>query len=771
MLWGLNACSDDRDFPTNNAPSDAELTPDELTNHFADPITADFYYGADPSYITMEEDKGCKFYNTDGQAGDCFDILKNVGFNAARFRVWVEPKDNYCYIDDVIEKAERAAMVGQRIMIDFHYSDDWADPTKQYIPASFEGAQSIDELASMAANYTKESLQKIKAKGIDVTWVQIGNESHRGIMCDGTSLVEQNNYEHYTKLHNACAKAAKEVYPNVKTVVHFANGQRADYINKAISFVKAGAEFDIFGVSVYPNYADKSWYATYVEGTVANLNKFVAETGKDVMLCEVGSGSFDYKGSDGWTIPDQIAKPQATAFLNDMSFFARTEIQNCKGIFFWEPQCYNKGGENYHLGGFTQEGKPGEGLLLMCSNPAKAIYDPAVHDVVTYPEKLVVCGIVDWKTTFKMTKKGEGLFEIDLTYEKAKCPDGFGVFEFDLEAASGFDEIWKSPRYYSPDNNTLQPVNGDKDNIKFAADDKDGIYTLVVNLKDMTMSLTFVRELSDDEASDPEEITSAAVGGLNGDWSYIDMEATSEKGVFSLEIEIRTIDGASGFGFNCNGKWNGTIGDANKELIATGLYKLTLNANDNTWNLELIEERSYGVDLPTEVCIKGGYDDWTDVTILTETSTKGIFECELTTANDCDKICVYYGTTGANSEWKSNYDASILAGKYKVKIDCTSGSPVVTLTPIAAGDVESDEVQYVIKDAWSTFYKTTKKADGKYYFSLTKQYENFKIIIDGGWYGTSDNVSLVIGNDGNCWTTEANQTIVVDKETMTITFQ
>ena len=103
-----------------------------------EPLVTDFAKGADISWVTEMEHKGMKFYNTSGVETDCFQLMKDLGLNAVRLRVWVDPKehDNWCNTADLVTKAKRAAELGMDVMVDFHYSDWWADPGQQHKPAA-----------------------------------------------------------------------------------------------------------------------------------------------------------------------------------------------------------------------------------------------------------------------------------------------------------------------------------------------------------------------------------------------------------------------------------------------------------------------------------------------------------------------------------------------------------------------------------------------------------------------------------------------------------
>src|SRR5699024_5381326 len=103
-----------------------------------------FAKGADVSWVTEQEDSGVKFYNDLGEQQDLFQILKSKGVNSIRLRVWVNPADGYCGLEDVIKKAKRVSQNDMRLMLDFHYSDSWADPGQQTKPAAWTSLDFLD---------------------------------------------------------------------------------------------------------------------------------------------------------------------------------------------------------------------------------------------------------------------------------------------------------------------------------------------------------------------------------------------------------------------------------------------------------------------------------------------------------------------------------------------------------------------------------------------------------------------------------------------------
>ena len=136
-----------------------------------------FAKGADVSWLTEMEQDGVKFYNQNGKAEECMWLLRDLGTNAIRLRVWVNPEGGWCGKDDVIAKASRAQALGYRLMIDFHYSDTWADPGNQKVPAAWQG-YTFEQMKQAVANHTKDVLSALKERGVtNVEWVQVGNET------------------------------------------------------------------------------------------------------------------------------------------------------------------------------------------------------------------------------------------------------------------------------------------------------------------------------------------------------------------------------------------------------------------------------------------------------------------------------------------------------------------------------------------------------------------------------------------------------------------
>ena len=302
------------------------------------PPSTTFFKGADVSWLTQMESNGIKFYNSSGTQQDCMLILKNLGMNAIRLRVWVNPSNGWCNTGDVVAKAVRAQNLGLKILIDFHYSDTWADPGHQSKPAAWT-SQDFATLQTSVYNHTTDVLNALKTNGVTPTWVQVGNETNDGMLWpDGQASVNMSNF---AALVNSGYNAVKSVDTSIKVIVHISNGYDNSLFRWMFDGLKTnGAKWDIIGMSLYPTTAN---WSTLNAQCLSNMNDMVSRYNKDVMICEVGMS---------W---DQAATCQS--FLNDLISKTKS-VTNGRGlgVFYWEPESsHPKPG--YTLGAFAHSGK------------------------------------------------------------------------------------------------------------------------------------------------------------------------------------------------------------------------------------------------------------------------------------------------------------------------------------------------------------------------------------------------------------------------------
>jgi arabinogalactan endo-1,4-beta-galactosidase len=205
--------------------------------------------GADIGWLSQMEADGTPFYDANGNAADCLKTLKSEGINAIRLRVWVNPSGGWCGKDDVVKMAKRAVVMGFRIMIDFHYSDNWADPQHQPKPAAWRD-HNIVQLQKDVYDHTFDVLTTLKQAGITPQWVQIGNEITYGMLWPEGKTPRMADL---VGLINQGYNAVKAVDPNMAVVIHLnngaSNGMFRHWFDEAIA---DGVHFDVIGLSFYP---------------------------------------------------------------------------------------------------------------------------------------------------------------------------------------------------------------------------------------------------------------------------------------------------------------------------------------------------------------------------------------------------------------------------------------------------------------------------------------------------------------------------------------
>jgi arabinogalactan endo-1,4-beta-galactosidase len=302
--------------------------------------------GADISWLTQMESAGYKFYDSAGTQQDCIQILKGLGMNSVRLRVWVNPSDGWCGTNDLVVKALRTKALGMKIMIDFHYSDIWADPGHQAKPAAWV-ALNFDSLTKTVYNYTLHVMDTLIQNGITPDWVQVGNETNDGMLwTDGQISTNGNSFVNFAALINSGYNAVKAASSTTKVIVHISNGFDNGLFEWMFDGLKAaGAKWDITGMSLYP--ATNNWQTLDAQ-CLTNMNDMVSRYGKPVMVCEVGMSYDDVTNSKAF-LEDIIAKTRSVSGENGL------------GVFYWEPESYNNW-QGYSLGAFDNTGKPTDAL-------------------------------------------------------------------------------------------------------------------------------------------------------------------------------------------------------------------------------------------------------------------------------------------------------------------------------------------------------------------------------------------------------------------------
>lgn len=362
-------------------PVTVGATSDSLYVEKVENLPEDFIMGMDASSVPSLEAGGVKYYDFDGTETDVFKVLAQNGINYIRVRVWVDPFDadgngyggGNCDINTALEIGKRATKYGMKLLVNFHYSDFWADPSKQQCPKAWKD-MAINDKANALYKYTKNSLKLLKQAGVNVGMVQIGNETNGGHICGETT------WENACYLFSAGSQAVRKIFPEALVAVHFANPEKtSNYKNYSWNLDKYGVDYDVFATSYYPY-----WHGS-LENLSETLSYIATKYNKKVMVAEI---SYAYTPNDtdfyGNTISDaEPIQPYAMTVQGQANAIREVvnTINNTTGgigVFYWEGTWISAGGANYEE---NQElwYKYGSGW----ASPYAAEYDP--DDAGKYP--------------------------------------------------------------------------------------------------------------------------------------------------------------------------------------------------------------------------------------------------------------------------------------------------------------------------------------------------------------------------------------------------
>lgn len=305
-------------------------------------ISDDFIRGMDASAVLAVENSGAKYYGFDGEEQDVFKTLAEAGVNYIRLRVWNDPYDENGNgygggnndVATAIELGKRATQYGMKVCIDFHYSDFWADPAKQYVPKAWKG-MSLEQKSDALYDFTVTSLTDILNAGVDVCMVQVGNEINKGM--SGETFVSS-----VAELLKAGSSAVREVSKaagkDIQVAVHYTDIDKQGEVAKITADLdKYGVDYDIFAMSYY----------SFWHGSMENMQdmaEYVQDTyGKKVVIAETsycyttedGDGSGNSVSGDGDLVDGYDAAVQGQAdMLRDIC--AAADEADIMGVFYWE---------------------------------------------------------------------------------------------------------------------------------------------------------------------------------------------------------------------------------------------------------------------------------------------------------------------------------------------------------------------------------------------------------------------------------------------------
>jgi arabinogalactan endo-1,4-beta-galactosidase len=315
-----------------------------------------FMNGMDISFLDEIEQSGGAFLDDDKEM-DCLYILKQNGVNSIRLRIWNAPQGIYCNLEKTLIMAKRIKESGMHFLLDFHYSDMWADPGKQIKPKAWENLD-FDELKNAVFEYTQKVMNAMRAQGTLPDMVQIGNEITPGMLWDEGKvegkLDTDTQWEKFTLLVKFGIEAAKSVHPDVSIMIHIDRGGDNSSSRKFYDrFKQFNVEFDTIGLSFYP------WWHGTLDDLRNNLADLAIRYGKDIVVVETAypwtlhsTEPLSFIVSDEkQLLPGYPASVEGqTQYLQDLiEIIEQTPNGKGKGLHYWEP-CWIPSKKEWSVG-------------------------------------------------------------------------------------------------------------------------------------------------------------------------------------------------------------------------------------------------------------------------------------------------------------------------------------------------------------------------------------------------------------------------------------
>lgn len=318
-----------------------------------------FIMGADVSSLQAMEDQQAKFYDLDGREDDALSILAAHGVNYIRLRLFNRPTESfdggdYCDLRHTLEMAQRVKRQGLGFLLDFHYSDFWADWKNQQIPQDWKN-QSAQELESSVYEFTREVLAEFQSVGALPDIVQIGNEIGRGLLWDFGQMEHPGQIAAFL---NAGLRAVEEISERgqrIKTMLHLecgADASRTEHFFNLL-FRNGLEDFDYVGLSYYPY-----WAGAFTK-LVNNINNIDRCLQKKVIIVET---AFPYTDESHDDMPNVVTGELTRETMNlapsvnnqrvvtEQVIHMVREAENGAGVFYWEPVWYQVKGVGVSLG-------------------------------------------------------------------------------------------------------------------------------------------------------------------------------------------------------------------------------------------------------------------------------------------------------------------------------------------------------------------------------------------------------------------------------------
>ena len=341
-----NEVEEEEKDPYENG-GESGLKEQEVTIKRINELSSDAIRGVDVSSYTALKKAGVKYYNFNGEEESLIKILADNGVNYIRIRVWNDPYNEKgetygggaCDIESGLEIAREAAKYNMKLLVDFHYSDFWADPQNQVIPKAWKkDANDPEKMAQHVYDYTKEVIEKFQETGIEIGMVQVGNEITKGML--GISTDSGKNVENSKIVNKYLAKgcqAVRDIAPNALIALHLETQNIDKYRTIMNGWERDNVDYDILGTSHYAYW----WNTT---GTLEKVLELAQEYGKFVTVLETAwvNTTKDADGtpnniSDNNLMGDYSVSVQGQVDMLTGLYQTLSKYNNGLGAFYWEP--------------------------------------------------------------------------------------------------------------------------------------------------------------------------------------------------------------------------------------------------------------------------------------------------------------------------------------------------------------------------------------------------------------------------------------------------
>ena len=317
------------------------------------------FRGGDVSLLTRYEENGANYMDVNGtKITNMLSFFKQQGWNALRVRLFVDPSlasssdkgQGVCQdLSYVVALGQRIKRAGFQFLLDFHYSDSWADPAKQFTPSAWSSL-TANELYTKIYDYTKEALQQFVAADATPDFIQTGNEISYGMLWGSSSATASSlkkcytsstdNWTYFTTLLKQAGKACREVCPKAKIIIHTERAGQSSVLNAFYDRMKSyEVDYDIIGLSYYPYYHGT---LTTLKNNLQSLSSSFSD--KKIMIVETGyyhawqPSDVSYDLSSTYPITAEGQKQFTDSLIETLN-----SVNNVNGLFWWWPEANEYG--------------------------------------------------------------------------------------------------------------------------------------------------------------------------------------------------------------------------------------------------------------------------------------------------------------------------------------------------------------------------------------------------------------------------------------------